>query len=555
MSVNPILDTGPGETGAPGAAVAFAYAGRLRGDPSEINPPGWLIDWDKAPWNVKVYDGGTRTRLPGAVPAWLPSAAGPASAPGERSLLDVLGPLLFQAAGITRVRWSPGGVILSSPERPAAVQPGRRLGSRRAVPSGGAMYPAELYLVLAAPDASGEGRSRLCHYDPARHELTDLAHPAAAPAFRTALSSPPAQWPPVLVVVTNRFLKNVHKYGNFAYRLGAVDLGVVLSRVLRLGQDAFGVVRTWFDFDDEAVATLLGLDLDEEAPYAVAGLGELPHSTRWPGPGPVARPHPPAVRERAAGARPPEAFGAVHRAAAAVGAPLTAGTRATRDTSPPEPYDGGRAAAAHPLPSPRSWRYTFREAIARRTSNGHLFSGAALAEETLGTILSAGTGALATVINNTAGIPAPEPVLYCAVHAVSGVAAGCYRYDSLAHALVPAHTAGHETARELQAALYARSVNTELAAFTVHVADVLDFRADSRGARAYRVQQMVVGAAIEGVTLAAAGMGAGSHPLLGFDAARVDRLYGLDGTSRGVLAQVCVGGVRTATSIEGSVMS
>jgi hypothetical protein len=88
----------------------------------------------------------------------------------------------------------------------------------------------------------------------------------------------------------------------------------------------------------------------------------------------------------------------------------------------------------------------------------------------------------------------------------------------------------------------------------VHPAADRDFRLAGRGVRGYREQQLGVGVAVEAVTLAAAAAGLGSHPLLGFDVARLDRRYGLAGGSRSVLAQVCVGAVRPDPNWEVSVM-
>jgi hypothetical protein len=65
---------------------------------------------------------------------------------------------------------------------------------------------------------------------------------------------------------------------------------------------------------------------------------------------------------------------------------------------------------------------------------------------------------------------------------------------------------------------------------------------------------MLVGVACDAIMVTASVHGMTAHPFLGFDAHRVDRLYELQASPRGVLAQICVGSTRRGLRLEGSVV-
>jgi hypothetical protein len=158
------------------------------------------------------------------------------------------------------------------------------------------------------------------------------------------------------------------------------------------------------------------------------------------------------------------------------------------------------------------------------------------------------------MVSRDRGLPVVR--LYCAVDRVDQIEPGWYRYLPGRHALTLVG-AGRAVspAIELQAALYAATLDVERSAFSLHVATVIDFRSDPRGVRAYRVQQLLVGTAVEAATRWSAAMGIGSHPLHGFDARRVDGQYGLIGEPFGVQAQVSIGKARSSGALEGSVIA
>jgi SagB-type dehydrogenase family enzyme len=524
----------------------YAYACRLRGTPEDINPADWSIDWSDAPWPFKIYREGRRIRLGGVQPAWMPLDP---LQPGDD--IQFLGRLLFHAVGCTRSRHVAGGLVKSGPERPVALNREMTLSVRRAIASGGAMYPTEVYVVARAlRDVPGG----IYHYDPARHELTSLGRSVPDADLRAALQlSPQAPLPKAMLVVSDYFWKNFYKYGNFAYRLGAMDVGVALGRLQRLAMRESGSAVVHFDFDDNHWNEILGLHGSRESVYAVLELG--PSSPGAADSSEVG--HAPARDPRPVELQRSQRFKhsadqeAMHRSVLDIARHLGDGAEVdVVDTRRGLVFQGSTV----PLPpASDAGLVELRDAILRRTSNGELFTGAALDATALATSLFQAHSVLASLRSSAFERDLSAPLVYCIVQRVAGIAAGSYRYEPVAHVLEPIQAG--DFGRELQSALHVGNVNVDLSAFTIHLVDELDFRKSRRGTRVYRIQQMFTGAALDALMLASSAREIGCHPLLGFHAARIDQLYGLERSGRGTLAQVCMGPVRRGIYIEGSVVT
>ena len=137
----------------------------------------------------------------------------------------------------------------------------------RAAPSGGALYPLELY--VASHRVTGLERA-LYHYDPLRHGLEHL-RPLAAPAgadltpYAEALSDSAA-----FVATTAVFWRSRFKYGARAYRFALLEAGHVAQNLL-LAAAALGLGAVPIGgFYDRAVDAFLGVDgLHESSLYLV----------------------------------------------------------------------------------------------------------------------------------------------------------------------------------------------------------------------------------------------------------------------------------------------
>jgi SagB-type dehydrogenase family enzyme len=138
---------------------------------------------------------------------------------------------------------------------------------RRAVPSGGALYPLELYAVALEVDSLEPG---VHHYNPYRHRLSLLRF-VEREAVALALVDPGlAENAAALIVVTAMFWRSRFKYGLRGYRFALLEAGHVMQNAL-LAAAALGVpARPLGGYYDRLLDGLVGADsLDEASVYAV----------------------------------------------------------------------------------------------------------------------------------------------------------------------------------------------------------------------------------------------------------------------------------------------
>jgi len=140
----------------------------------------------------------------------------------------------------------------------------------RAVPSGGALYPLELYVVSHRVE---DLELALYHYDPLRHGL-ELLTPLNAP-IGTELSpyGTPLAESAAIVVMTAMFWRSRFKYGARAYRFALMEAGHVAQNLLlaagALELDAVPLGG----FYDRKVDAVLGIDGIFEATLYLVPVG------------------------------------------------------------------------------------------------------------------------------------------------------------------------------------------------------------------------------------------------------------------------------------------
>ncbi|RKN65862.1 hypothetical protein D7231_23875 [Streptomyces klenkii] len=256
---------GPGArdlaAGAPGS-IALRYARENRTGariPQDV-------DWSRLP--AERPDGEGRRLVP------LPSApaADPAGA-GDEGVVR-LASFLRRTAGASRLRWEAG----------ARCGGERFLGPvHRTVSSAGQRYPAELHVL------PGEPLSRMPagRYEPVHHALAVPRDGSPAPmgTGRGGLVVAVTPW-------RTRF-----KYGEFAYRLHALDAGVMIGQALAVAEADGGRLRVRYWFPDAELDRRIGADGSRTRSYAVlatapetapesvseaapeAGINEVPRNT------------------------------------------------------------------------------------------------------------------------------------------------------------------------------------------------------------------------------------------------------------------------------------
>ncbi|WP_433252684.1 SagB/ThcOx family dehydrogenase [Streptosporangium sp. CA-135522] len=134
----------------------------------------------------------------------------------------------------------------------------------RTVPSGGALYPLELY--LWAREVSGLERG-LYHYDPTTHELHELGAFEAGGCFVQQELVAAAS---AVVLVSAVFYRSAFKYGERGYRFVLIEAGhVVQNAVLAASGRGLAAVPVGGYFDRE-LDELMGLDgLHESVVYGL----------------------------------------------------------------------------------------------------------------------------------------------------------------------------------------------------------------------------------------------------------------------------------------------
>jgi SagB-type dehydrogenase family enzyme len=142
---------------------------------------------------------------------------------------------------------------------------------RRAVPSGGALYPLELYVVALRVDGLPEG---LFHLDPDRRALEIVEEAPIGERLDAATPLPDLLADAATVLfVTAVFWRTRFKYGLRGYRFALLEAGHVMQNVLLAATALRVPAFPLGGFYDAAVEELLGVDgVDESVVYgAVLG--------------------------------------------------------------------------------------------------------------------------------------------------------------------------------------------------------------------------------------------------------------------------------------------
>jgi SagB-type dehydrogenase family enzyme len=143
----------------------------------------------------------------------------------------------------------------------------RTEGGRRPIPSGGALYPLELYVVALDVDAVEAG---VHHYNPYRHRLSRLCDVERDSVAATLVDPALAEHAAALLVVTAMFWRSRFKYGLRGYRFALLEAGHLMQNAV-LAASALGVpARPLGGYYDRLLDALVGADsLDEASIYAL----------------------------------------------------------------------------------------------------------------------------------------------------------------------------------------------------------------------------------------------------------------------------------------------
>jgi SagB-type dehydrogenase family enzyme len=501
----------------------------LHFDIEKASIPNWEVDWEDKPLPYKLYRGLPVVPLSLEVPLTLEGLKQP-FLPDLREI----GHFLWYVYGLTQ--FSQSVFNLDAADHSDVMQSYRRF-----APSGGALYPNELYVYLKIKDLP----IGVYHYDVAHHRLVLLregnfdSYIARALGNRCDISACFGT-----VFVSTMFWKNFFKYNNFAYRLQGLDAGVLMGQLLEVSKRFGFETGVYFQFLDRAMNHLLGLSEKEETVYSVIPLSVEP--TIWSANG--------GERDRIVSAAglcreltqiQPNHF--VRSQRVKEYPMLTKLNEASMLDSTTlfsviETQENGICEGQEvALPYAERLSYDFGSVCRKRFSPDMDFILGKVSQFELANLLHEATESFLYRNDFAAAHQRHEPrvSLNVCLYNVEGISNGAYHYDSTAHALHQVHPGDHRLL--LQSGMSLNNVNLLQVPLCIHVTGVKDYYKDALGYRGYRIQQMEAGMLVQRLLLSAGAIGLGGHPLLGYDSNLCDELYKLDPQGKTSLIQIPIG--------------
>lgn len=138
----------------------------------------------------------------------------------------------------------------------------------RAAPSGGALYPVEVYLVALAVSDLPQG---MYHYNPVANVLEAIRKCDCTERLQAITYTEEIDSAAAVIVLTGIALKNRIKYGERGYRFMLMEAGHIAQNVL-LTASAYQLAAVPIGgFVDDELDALLGIDgMDEVSLYLIA---------------------------------------------------------------------------------------------------------------------------------------------------------------------------------------------------------------------------------------------------------------------------------------------
>lgn len=513
----------------------------LHYDIDKTKPPELVVDWEDGPLAYKLYRSLPVVSLSSEVPLTLEG-----SEVSMQPDLRRMGHFLWYVYGLTQL----------SQSVPASNFMGQNMGLlqlyRRFAPSGGALYPNELYVYLRIEDLP----AGLYHYDVAHHRLVLLREGD----FDSYLSKALGNRYDVsacfgTVFVSSMFWKNFFKYNNFSYRLQGLDAGALIGQLLEVAKRFGFASGVHFQFLDRAVNHLLGVSEQEESVYAVIPLsmesGISRFANRNEGEEIVSAAElclelPKVQHDHYVRSRRVKEFPLLIRMNEASLLESLQSIPRMREEKIIHSEDSALA-----LPRVKRLIYDLASVSRKRYSPDSDFMMSKVSQEQLALLLQEATASF-RYCNDLDGDhknSVSRVSLYVCLYNVDGIPEGAYHYDSAAHALRSIRHGDHRL--QLQQGMPSHNVNLFQVPLCFHIAGSKDHLTTTLGYRGYRIQQMEAGMLVQRLLLAASAIGLGGHPLLGFDARSCDEIYNM--TSQGLtsLIQVPVGSYRHSPRITG----
>jgi SagB-type dehydrogenase family enzyme len=140
------------------------------------------------------------------------------------------------------------------------------------VPSGGGLYPLELYLIVNQVEQVPQGIYHYAIYPPLLEQVYALEFSKLF-ISQLFMNQPYVAESSVILVATSFFKRNMHKYGDRGYRYILYEAGHLFQNINLIATAlGLGTLNLGGFFDDE-VTRLLKINNEEEIPLYSMGIG------------------------------------------------------------------------------------------------------------------------------------------------------------------------------------------------------------------------------------------------------------------------------------------
>lgn len=500
------------------------------------------MDWEDAPLPYKLYRGLPEIPLSAEVPLTLKKR--------EAHLnpnLDELGYFLWYVYGLTQYS--------QSPLNEETIYFAQSL--RRFVPSGGAMYPNELYVYINLEDIP----KGIYHYDVAHHRLILLREGNYDSYISRSLeNSYKVTESFCTVFVSTVFWKNFYKYHNFSYRLQGLDAGVLIGQSLEVANRMGFSSRVCYQFLDRSINHLLGLSEQVESVYAVIPLGmnqsidcvdDDYNRKKMVSAAELCQEVPLLNHMTYNRSKRVIDYPMLRKLNEASMFETTQSFVKIKKKTSVKPTLGTEMIL---MPFTESFSYDLASVCRKRYSPENDFMIGKVSQTQLSTLLNEiFSFSYQNDLDDTQGNVETRVSLYGSFYNVEGVPNGAYAYDNSAHALRRITEGDYR--HFLQLGLTMPNVNLYQVPLCMHVVGDRDHLKEELGYRGYRIQQMEAGILVQRMLLVSCALGMGGHPLLGFDANQCDELYRIYSKGKTSLIQIPVGPHRPRAWLKGSLIS
>jgi SagB-type dehydrogenase family enzyme len=516
-----------------------AFLHNLHFDIEKASPPDWEVDWDDAPLTYKIYRDLPVFPLSLEVPLTLEGGNGP-----TKLDLEGIGHFLWYAYGLTQVSQVP-----RSSESEDLMQSFRRF-----PPSGGGLYPSELYVYLKMEEVP----AGVYHYDAAHHRLV-LLREGDFDSYVTKALGETFDMTSCFgtVFVSTMFWKNFYKYNNFSYRLQGLDAGVLLGQLLEVAK-RFGIASgVCFQFLDRAINHLLGLSKEEESTYAVIPLSAEP--AFWCTDESYSDGHVTSTElcRELTGIQPEHYVRSKRIREFPMLTKMNEASmiESTQSFRPIDPKNGAECEGhVVTLPIVKRLSHDLAAVCRKRFSPEMDFALGKVSQLQLAALLQEATASFSyrNDLDGTNENNEHRVSLYVCLYNVEDIQDGAYHYDSTTHSLRQIQSGDHRL--QLQYGMSLDIMNFQQVPICIHVVGDQDHSKKQLGYRGYRIQQMEAGMLVQKLLIAASALGMNGHPLLGFDVNMCDELYKIGGGPQGKtsLIQVPIGHYRNRPWLKGS---